>query len=259
MYSPAKPIDVVVLNAADNVCVAARSIEAGSPIDAAGERLVLVEPVRIGHKISSWRRSPRASRSSNMARPSALPPLPFPREAGSIATIWPPASSCATMRRRPPSRPIPRHWPTEPSWAIPGWPPRRHAKLHRRDFDRQLFGVGQPLCRPAFRSRNAEARFPPHRRCRRLHAWRRLRHAVQGTQSSGPQPRDGRSCPASEYRRLSADRLGLRNRHDRLAAGRTQPGANRRPIGRGRAGQRGSQPPSVGVEHAGSRRHAKND
>ena len=30
MYSPIKPIDVVVLNPADNVCVAARSLEAGS-------------------------------------------------------------------------------------------------------------------------------------------------------------------------------------------------------------------------------------
>jgi altronate hydrolase len=52
MHSPAKPIDVVLLNPADNVCVAARSLDAGSQIAVGGNRVSLAEPVRIGHKIA---------------------------------------------------------------------------------------------------------------------------------------------------------------------------------------------------------------
>jgi len=47
-----KPIDVVLLNPADNVCVAARSLDAGSQIAIGGHRLSLAEPIRIGHKIA---------------------------------------------------------------------------------------------------------------------------------------------------------------------------------------------------------------
>jgi altronate hydrolase len=45
-------IDVVVLNPADNVCVAARSLDAGSEIEAVGHRVKLAEAVRLGHKIA---------------------------------------------------------------------------------------------------------------------------------------------------------------------------------------------------------------
>ena len=62
MYSTSKPIDVVVLNPADNVCVAARSLDAGSQIDAGGQRVSLAEPIRIGHKIALAADRRRASR-----------------------------------------------------------------------------------------------------------------------------------------------------------------------------------------------------
>ncbi|HEY1784413.1 MAG TPA: altronate dehydratase family protein [Pirellulales bacterium] len=51
MHSP-QPIDVVLLNSADNVCVAARQLDGGSQIAAGGQRVALAEPVRIGHKIA---------------------------------------------------------------------------------------------------------------------------------------------------------------------------------------------------------------
>ena len=47
-----KAIDVVVLNPADNVCVAAHPLEAGSQINAGGRKVTLAEAVRLGHKIA---------------------------------------------------------------------------------------------------------------------------------------------------------------------------------------------------------------
>jgi altronate hydrolase len=46
------PIDVVLLHAADNVCVAARDLPKGATISAGDREVTLVEPVRLGHKIS---------------------------------------------------------------------------------------------------------------------------------------------------------------------------------------------------------------
>ncbi|HEY1784269.1 MAG TPA: UxaA family hydrolase, partial [Pirellulales bacterium] len=47
-----KPIDVVLLNLADNVCVAARSLDAGTRITVGGSSVSLAEPIRIGHKVA---------------------------------------------------------------------------------------------------------------------------------------------------------------------------------------------------------------
>ncbi|HTU24469.1 MAG TPA: UxaA family hydrolase, partial [Pirellulales bacterium] len=52
MYRPTPAIDVVVLNPADNVCVAARALDAGNEIDAAGRQVKLHQAVRLGHKIA---------------------------------------------------------------------------------------------------------------------------------------------------------------------------------------------------------------
>lgn len=48
----APPIDVVLLNDADNVCVAARDLPAGTRITAGKRSVELTEPVRLGHKIA---------------------------------------------------------------------------------------------------------------------------------------------------------------------------------------------------------------
>jgi altronate hydrolase len=48
----AAPIDVVMLHAGDNVCVAARDLAAGAPIAPAGQSVELTEAVRLGHKIA---------------------------------------------------------------------------------------------------------------------------------------------------------------------------------------------------------------
>jgi altronate hydrolase len=48
----AQPIDVVLLHAMDNVCVAARDLPAGTLIRVGNRSLELAEPLRLGHKIA---------------------------------------------------------------------------------------------------------------------------------------------------------------------------------------------------------------
>mgnify|MGYP001208106993 CR=1 FL=1 len=51
MYKSA-PIDVIYLHAADNVCVAARDLPAGTRVSAGGVAVELPAPVKLGHKIA---------------------------------------------------------------------------------------------------------------------------------------------------------------------------------------------------------------
>ena len=46
------PIDSIYLHAADNVCVAARDLPAGTRVSAGGRTLSLPAPVKLGHKIA---------------------------------------------------------------------------------------------------------------------------------------------------------------------------------------------------------------
>src|SRR4051812_43103311 len=44
--------EVVYLHADDNICVAARKLEAGTQIKVAGRSVTLREPIKLGHKIA---------------------------------------------------------------------------------------------------------------------------------------------------------------------------------------------------------------
>ena len=45
-------VDAVYLSPDDNICVAARNLEAGTPLRIAGAEFTLAEPIKIGHKIA---------------------------------------------------------------------------------------------------------------------------------------------------------------------------------------------------------------
>ncbi len=256
----AKAIDVVVLNPADNVCVAARSLQAGSQIEAGGRKVTLAEAVRLGHKIAI---APIAAGAPVIKYGQTIGFADRGDRAGGLGTqpqlVGRPVYPRLRQGHRHSSQSDSAGRSDFPGLSTPR-PPGRHAQLHRRHLDGQLLGHGQPLCRSPLRSRNPAARFSQRRWRRGLRARRRLRHALQGAESSSAQSGDGGNRPASEHRRLCADRLGLRNGHDRLAAGRAQPGPDQRPLGtdRARIGRRDGWP-AAGVQHAGSRGHAKND
>ena len=180
--------DAVYLSPDDNICVAARNLEAGTLLTIAGGEFRLAQPVKIGHKIAV--RPIAQGRLRPQVRPDHRPG-DRERRTGRLG----PFAQSDQRRVRPRLRAGHRHSAAARADRrphVPGLSPSQTARPAR--------ATTSPSSRPStarppsastspqrFDKRAPEA-VSQRRRRRRHHARRRLRHAVRGHAARDPQP-----------------------------------------------------------------------